>query len=139
MSNHVIPTTYFWDAIEAFSFNYVFYTYTKREVNALGKVIKKYDKSTIRGSLQAESGFTKQRDKSGSTVSATFKFYCKSIYRVNVDDFIQMPNGQFLICTGVTEPYDEYGVRAASFSMTDLSNHKDLQEYIDFLEGKKLL
>jgi hypothetical protein len=139
MNQHSIDTKYFWDAIEYFSFDYEFYTMTGVSVDKLGHVKKAFTKSTIRGSLQSAGGFKKAKDKSGSTVSASFNFYCKSIYRVNVDDFIKTADGQWLICTGVEEPYDEYGVRACSFEMTDLYNHKDLQDYLAYLSGKKTL
>ena len=136
MINHNIDVKYFWDAIEYFSFEYEFYTYSGRKVDALGHVKKTYTKSTIIGSLQSAGGFHKNKNKDGSTVSASFNFYCKSIYRFSVDDFIKTPQGQWLICVGVSEPYDEYGVRAGQFEMTDLYHHKELSDYLDTLEGK---
>lgn len=134
--DHNIDVKYFWDAIEAFSFNYEFYTYSGRTVDNLGHVIKTFEKSTIRGSLQSDHGYKKTRDKAGSTAEGTFNFYCESIYRFNIDDFIKTPQGQWLICTSVTEPYDEYGVRAGVFVMTDLYHHKQLADYLNTLAGK---
>ena len=134
--NHEIDVKYFWDAIDAFSFDYDFYTYSGRTVDELGHVKKTYEKAVINGSLQANDGYKKSKNKAGSTVTASFNFYCKSLYKFSVDDFIKTEEGQWLICTGVTEPYNEYGVRAGTFEMTDLYHHKELSDYLDTLSGK---
>lgn len=133
---HLNDVRYFWDAIENFSFDYDFYTFSGKSVNDKGKVIKTFTHSTIRGSLQSAGGYKKSKDKSGATVAATFKFYCKSIYKFNIDDFICTQDGQWLICTEVPEPYSEWGVRAGVFEMTDLYHHKDLADYIKTLNGE---
>lgn len=136
---HLNDTKFFWDAIEAFSFDYDFYTNSGRKVDSLGHIRKMYTKKTIRGSLQSSQGYKKSKSVEGATVSATFNFYCKSLYKFDVDDFIKTPQGQWLICVAVTEPYDEYGVRAGTFEMTDLYHHKELLDYINYSEGNKPL
>lgn len=133
---HLNDVRYFWDAIENFSFDYDFYTFSGRSVDEKGKVIKTFTHSTIRGSLQSYGGYAKSKDKSGATTSGTFKFFCKSIYKFNIDDFIRTQDGQWLICVAIDEPYSEWGVRAGSFQMTDLYHHKDLADYIKTLSGE---
>lgn len=133
---HLNDVKYFWDAIEHFSFAHDFYTFSGRTVDERGRVKKSYTHSKIVGSLQSYGGYKKNTDKSGNTVGATFRFFCKSIYKFNVDDFIKTQEGTWLICTEVTEPYSEWGVRAGTFVMTDLYAHKELQDYVNTLEGR---
>lgn len=132
---HLNDVRYFWDAIENFSFDYDFYTYSGRTVDDRGHIKKSFTHSTIRGSLQSSNGYSKTRDKSGATVEGSFNFYCKSIYKFNIDDFIRTQEGQWLICVAVTEPYGEWGVRAGTFVMTDLYHQKELSDYLDTLNG----
>lgn len=135
---HTNDVQYFWDAIEQFSFDYEFYTLSGvTKVDELGNRVLQYTKSTIRGSLQASGGYSKAKDKSGATTSATFKFYCESKYQFHIDDFIKTDGGEWLICTGVDEPYSEWGVRSGTFAMTDLSHHKELAAYVKYLNGEE--
>lgn len=138
MPAHQIPVTWFWDAIDEFELqDYDIYTVTGQTVDDRHMAIKDYTKSVIRGSLQSQSGYRKTKSKEGSTISATFRFYCKSLYHINTDDFIMLKDGTLLICTAVDEPYDEWGVRSATLEMTQLYMHRDLQQYLKRVSGEE--
>lgn len=132
--NHVIDPTYFYDAIEEFSFDYELYVVAGKEINELGKQAIKYCKQTITGSLQSE-GKRRKNSKTGNTDEVSYNFYCKSLYRINIGDFIKYKNN-FLRCTFVQD-YDEYGCREAKLTMVSLSAYNDLAAYIKYLEGVK--
>lgn len=134
--NHVIDPTYFYDAIEEFSFNYDIYVNTGKTVNDLGKRVLTYEKQTIRGSLQ-DQGSRLHRSLDGNTTEHTYNFYCKSLYRINKNDVIAYKNNYYIV-NQVTE-YDEYGVRSAELSTIQLNAYRDLADYIKYLEGDKLV
>ena len=131
--NRLIDTTFFNSIIEVFSFNYTIYSKSGVEINELGIQQIKYDKYNISGSLQSE-GRTVNRSDKGNTQSETYKFYCKSKYRIDVDDVIKYKN-KWLLVNSVQE-YDEYGVRECICELTNLSLHKDLLEYLKYETGQ---
>lgn len=134
--NHVIDPTYFYDAIEEFSFNYTLYVLTNRTINERGKLTATYTTKIVRGSLQSQ-GSQYHKEKSGSTVSQDYKFYCKSLYRINIGDVLEYKNN-YLIVDSVQD-YDEYGCRECSLSLIQLTNYRDLGAYIKYLNGQELV
>ena len=134
--NHVIDPTYFYDAIEEFSFDYVIFIASKKELDARGRRIISYDKQTIRGSLQSQGKIFEQ-SKAGNMTTMRYDFYCKSLYRIDIDDVIYY-KGNFLMCDSVHD-YDEYGVRSATLRLVKLTAYRDLADYVKYLEGQKLI
>lgn len=136
MQNHVIDPTWFYDAIEEFAFNFDWYVEIKRGLDDFGRENITYNKQVIRGSLQSQ-GTSLVQDNRGNTENMQYMFYCKSLYRINVGDFILYKN-RWLHVDGVHD-YDEYGVRNASLTMVNLNNYKDFEEYLKYLNGEKLV
>lgn len=136
MQNHVIDPTFFYEAIEEFAFNYDWYVVKGLTLDDYGRRITQFDKQTIRGSLQSK-GTSLNLKSSGNTETMKYMFYCKSLYRINVGDFIFYKN-RWLHVDRV-EDYDEWGVRNASLTMVNLNNYKDLKEYLDYLNGDKIV
>lgn len=134
--NHVIDPTFFWDAIEEFSFDYKLYVNIGKEVDEAGRRILKYELNTVRGSLQS-NGSSITRSKSGNTNNKSYNFYCKSLYRININDILEYKNN-FYICKTVKD-YDEYGVRDCTLELIQLTQYRDLAAYIKYLEGEKLV
>lgn len=134
--NHLIDPTYFYDAIEEFSFNFTIYINTGKTVDETGRRVLTYDKQTIRGSLQFSSR-NLNRSKQGSMTSQDCNFYCKSLYRISENDVIEYKNDYYIV-NSVTQ-YDEYGVREASLSLIQLTAYRDLADYIKYLKGEKLV
>lgn len=135
--NHVNDPSYFYDAIEMFSFDYTIFVLTSKNVlDDYGRRIEEYTHHTIRGSLQSQ-GTSVNRSKSGNIQSRTYNFYCKSLYRIDIGDIIKY-NHNYLICVNVQD-YDEWGVREATLEMTDLASHRNLADYVNFLEGEKIV
>lgn len=134
--NHIIDPTFFYDAIEMYSFDYDAYIVVNVIRDEYGMQKSQFSKVTIRGSLQTQGLFLNQRS-SGNTVSNQFKFYCKSLYRLQIGDFIQY--GDKLLHVTNMVPYDEYGVREATLEMTQLNEHQDLLEYIKFITGERIV
>lgn len=135
--NHVIDPTYFWDAIEEFTFKYTIYTVTDdTDVDDYGNVITKYDMQTIAGSLQSD-GTQEHQSKTGNTQVRKYRFYCKSLYRINIGDIIEY-KGNYLRVNFVQD-YDEYGVREAKLTMIKLASYRDFADYIKYLNGRKLV
>ena len=135
--NHVIDPKWFWDAIDEFEFGYDWYPQLKSTVNDLGMRVSTFDKKEIRGSLQTQGSGLRQSVSQFNTVELKYDFYCKSIYRLCVGDFISY-KGRWLHCDGVWD-YDEYGVRHASLTMVNLNDFKDFKEYLKYLEGSKII
>lgn len=136
-TNHLIDPTFFFDAIDEFSFDYNIYVVNKHdEPDENGNTVLTYDKRIIRGSLQINSK-NESMSKTGTTVSSTYMFYCKSKYRIDIGDIIEY-NNDFLRCNAV-HPYDEFGVREASLTMIQLSAYRDFADYIKYLRGVKLI
>lgn len=134
--NHVIDPTFFYDAIEEFSFNYDIYVIVKKGLNEAGKTAITFDKQIIRGSLQSQSAVLVQSE-TGNMTTMRYDFYCKSLYRINIGDVIVYKN-RYLLCKEVRD-YDEYGVRSASLEQIQLSSYRDLRDYIRYLNGEVLV
>lgn len=136
-TNHLVDPTFFFDAIEEFSFTYNIYVAVDNdEIDEYGNRIWKYKKNSIRGSLQSR-GIAIERSKTGNTHDVRYSFYCKSLYRINIDDIIEY-KGNYLQVQSVQD-YDEYGCRQAELKMTSLTAHRDLADYIKYLSGEKLI
>lgn len=134
--SHIIDPTFFFDVIDEFSFTYPIYVVNKNGVDEYGNTKLTYSKTTISGSLQIQTKREKQ-SKDGNTDEVHYKFYCKSLYRIDVGDIIEY-NGNFLRCNEVL-PYDEYGCRKASLTMISLAAYRDFADYIKYLRGEKLI
>ena len=133
LQNHVIDPTYFYDAIEQFAFNYDWYVQNGTEIDDLGRRKASFQKLKIRGSLQPQ-GTNLNQSTSGNTENLKYNFYCKSLYRINVGDFIFYKN-RFLHVDGFRD-YDEWGVREAYLTMINLNNYHDFKEYLKYLDGE---
>lgn len=136
MQNHVIDPTYFYDAIEEFAFNYDWYVEAGVTINDLGRRITRFDKKTIRGSLQSQ-GTSLQQSFNGNTENMSYKFYCKSLYRISKGDFVHYKN-RWLMVVGVDD-FDEWGVRSATLNMVNLNNYHDFEEYLKYMNGEKVV
>lgn len=134
--NHVIDPTYFWDAVEEFSFDYDIYVVVGKKTNSIGKRVLQYQLQTIRGSLQSQ-GSRINRSLEGSTTEKEYNFYCKSLYRIKKNDVIAYKNDYYIV-NGIKD-YDEYGVRSANLSLIKLKQYDDLAEYIKYLKGETLV
>ena len=131
--NHLIDPSYFYDAIEEFTFDYDIYVQTSETLNAYYRKAYTYEKQTIRGSLQTQ-GLSLHQSKSGNTETNEYNFYCKSLYRIKIGDFICYKE-QWLHVDSVHE-YDEWGVREAHLTMVQLTSYNDLAEYVKYLKGE---
>lgn len=134
--NHVIDPQFFYELINRFSFDYDIYVRVKQDVDDAGYQTQTYSKQTISGSLQVGEVKRSVR-KEGSTDSVEYDFYCKSLYRIQIGDFINY-NNTWMICDAV-QAYDEYGVRQAHLKVIQLSMYSDLQAYVKFLQGKEIV
>lgn len=136
LQNHVIDPTYFYDAIEEFAFDYNLYVNTQKTVDDYGRRVLGYTLEKIRGSLQSGGSYVR-RSKDGNTDEKTYDFYCKSLYRINKNDILEYKN-EFFIVTKVQD-YDEYGVRSATLHNIQLTQYRDLADYIKYLKGESLI
>jgi len=134
--NHIIDPTYFNDLINMFGFNYDAYIVVGIERDDYGIQKSKFNKMNIFGSLQTQ-GLRKVQRNDGNYTVESYKFYCSSLYRLNEGDFIQYQN-KLLHITAVFS-YDEYGVREVDLERTQLDNHRDLQEFVKFISGDKIV
>ena len=134
--NHVIDPTFFYDAIEEFSFDYDIFVVIGKKTNNVGKKVLQYEKQTIRGSLQSQ-GSRIIRSKEGGMVEKAYNFYCKSLYRIKKNDVIHYKKDYYIV-NGVHD-YDEYGVRSAELSLIKLTQYDDLAEYVKYLKGEMLV
>lgn len=134
--NHVVDPNYFNDAIEEFAFDFDWYVKSGQTVDSLGKIVNKFDKKVIRGSLQSHGTSLKQ-NLSLNSEDMEYRFYCRSIFRINIGDFIFYKN-RWLHVESVRD-YDEWGVRSAALRMINLVNYKDFSEYLQYLNGEKLV
>ena len=135
MQNHVIDPTYFYDCVEEFSFDYNIYVVEKKEIDASGNVKRTYSKNVIRGSLQSQ-GVELRQSKDGNTKEMRYNFYCKSLYRIDIGDIIEYKN-RYLRVESVKD-FDEYGVRECSLRIVQLTQYRDLADYIKYLQGEKI-
>ena len=85
--NHLIDPSYFYDAIEEFAFDYDIYVKTGEVQDEYFRAKMTFEKKTIRGSLQTQ-GLSLNQTKTGNTQTNEYNFYCKSLYRINIGDFI---------------------------------------------------
>ena len=134
--NHLVDPSYFYDAIEEFAFDYDIYVLTGETQDEYFRTKMSFEKKTIRGSLQTQ-GLTLQQNKNGNIQTNEYNFYCKSLYRINIGDFI-FYKGQWLHVDSVHE-YDEWGVREAHLTMVQLSSYKDLEEYVKYINGEMIV
>lgn len=134
--NHVVDPTYFYDAIEQFRFTFDWFVETERQVDEYGRLTYGYTKMEIDGSLQSQ-GVSLRQKKEGNTNEMKYKFYCKSLYRIKIGDFILYKNRWLHV--DEVQDYDEYGVRECSLTMVQLTNYNDLYEYVKYLEGEILV
>ncbi len=136
MRHHVIDPTFFLDAISMYGTNYDAYLVSGVEMNEYGMQKSKFEKVEVFGSLQTQGTRLIQKT-SGNVVSNQFKFYCSSLYRLRIGDFIV--HGANLLHVIDMQPYDEYGVRECTLEMTQLNEHQDLHEFIRFLNGDEIV
>lgn len=136
MNNHVLNPTFFYPAIELFSFNYTAFIKNGQTLDEEGNRHDRFQQVTIRGSLQSQ-GSRKQYKTDGNSYEKSYRFYCKSLYRIDKDDFIRYKH-QWLKVTDVTD-IDEYGCRECSLSEVMITGYKDLDEYNDYIEGVELV
>ena len=134
--NHLIDPHFFYDAIEEFAFDYDIYVQVDETTDEYYRKKYIFEKKTIRGSLQTQ-GLSLNLSKDGNTMTNEYDFYCKSLYRINIGDFIFYKN-TWLHCNSVHE-YDEWGVREAHLTMVQLSAYKDLEEYVKYINGEKIV
>lgn len=134
--NHLVDPTFFYDAINEFAFNYTIYCVQKNDVDEYGNTKLTYTQSTINGSLQIQQRRERQ-SKSGTTHTVEYRFYCKSLYRIDIGDILEYDN-EYLRVNDV-HPYDEYGVREASLTMIQLAGYRDFADYLKYIKGQKLV
>ena len=134
--NHVIDPTFFYDAINEFSFTFTIYINTGKTVNNVGKRVLTYQQESIVGSLQSK-GLHTHRSIEGNTDTHEYSFYCKSLYRINKNDVLVYKNNYYIVNS--VFDYDEYGVRQADLSLIQLTAYRDLADYIAYLNGDKLV
>lgn len=134
--NHVVDPTYFYDAIEMFAFNFTLYHKTNEEKDENFNVVSTYESTIVRGSLQSQ-GSKVNRSKKGNTNSHDYNFYCKSLYRIHIDDIMEYKNNYYIV--NDVRDYDEWGVRSASLSLITLTEYRDFAEYLKYLEGEMLV
>ena len=134
--NHLVDPTYFYDAIEEFSFNFTIYTVTNKTIDDYGNVKYTYDNAIIRGSLQSD-GTRLMQSQEGNTTVVKYRFYCKSLYRINIGDIIEYKNKYLRV--DFVQDYDEYGVRNCELTMIQLTAYRDLRDYIRYLNGEVLV
>lgn len=134
--NHLVDSSYFYDAIEQFAFDYDIYVKIGETQDEYFRTKMAFEKQTIRGSLQTQ-GLSLRQSKTGNIQENEYSFYCKSLYRINIGDFI-FYKGQWLHVDSVHE-YDEWGVREAHLTMVQLSAYKDLEEYVKYIEGEEIV
>lgn len=136
MQNHVNDPLYFFEAVEEFAFNFVWYSARDIELDDYGRKVTKYDVLEIRGSLQSQGTSLKQ-DFGGNTENMRYQFYCMGKYRIHIGDFIVYKH-RYLHVDSVRD-YDEWGVRSCELTMVNLNNYKDLQEAVKYLNGESVV
>ena len=137
MENLLIDPTFFDDVINEFAFEYDWYVVNGFDIDDLGRKLNKFDQKKIVGSLQPQSSSLNQSTERGQSVSFKYNFYCKSLYRIDIGDFIFYKN-RFLHVDGVTD-LDEFGVRSCTLTMINLNDYKDFKAYISYLNGETIV
>lgn len=136
--NHVIDPTFFYDAIEEFAFNYTIYY--KNEGDTLddyGRAIPNYKKDIIRGSFQTHGNDISRNISKGNTQSERVSFYCKSLYRIHINDIVER-YGNYYIVNSIHN-YDEWGVREATLSVMTIQENRDFQEWLKYQTGGSIV
>ena len=131
--NHVIDPTFFFDAILEFAFDYDWYPIKEKGLDDMKRQVVTYDHQTINGSLQPQAGNIDFKP-AGNTVNLVYKFYCKSLYRIHIGDFIHYKDRYLYV--NETQDYDEWGVREATLTMANLTDYRDFREYLKYLQGE---
>lgn len=134
--NHVIDPTYFLDAIEEFAFDYDWYPILKTEMDEMKRIVTRFDHKIIHGSLQPQASSIEFR-QSGNTQTLKYKFYCSSLYRIREGDFIHYEHRYLHV--DEFQDYDQWGVREVTLTSVNLTNYRDFQEYLQYLEGEKTI
>lgn len=135
-TNHLIDPTYFFDAIDEFAFEYTAYIYSNTGVDEYGNTKRSFTKQQIFGSLQIQNK-AERKSKAGNTADVIYRFYSKSLYRLNIGDVIEY-DGMYLRVNDV-KPYNEFGVREVGLVMIQLSAYRDFAEYIKVVKGEQLI
>ncbi len=134
--NHLVDPTFFDDAIMEFTFIYDWYVEIDKSTDSHFRLTHTFNKTIIKGSLQSDGKSISQSNK-GNTVKMTYKFYCKSLYRIKIGDFINYKDKWLYV--NQVQDYDEWGVRECELEMIQLSDNKDLLEYVKYLNGEILV
>ena len=137
MPNRLVDPTWFFDAIDEFEFAYDWYANNGYTMDDMGRRKLTYSKQVIRGSLQPRTSTKNYNFQNGNTTNFQYDFYCKGFYRINIDDFICYKD-RWLKVDGIHD-YDEWGVRQCSLVMVDLNTYKDLKDFVDYLNGDKVI
>lgn len=133
---HVIDPSYFDDAIAEFATYYDWYPQTGKTTDDLGRRHTSFDHQQIYCSLQPSESSLNQKN-TGNITSKTYNLYCKSIYRVEIGDFVKFGN-DWLHVDGV-QNYDLWGVRQAKLTMVNLNSYVDFRDYIRYLDGELIV
>ena len=136
--NHVIDPTFFNDAIAEFGFYYDWYIQDSISLDELRCLKTTYKKLEIYGSLQTQGSSLNFRTD-GNTEKNKYNFYCSSLYRIKIGDFIYDNNLKKWLHVDSVHEYDEWGVRSCTLTMIELMNYKDLEESVRFLEGEEFI
>lgn len=135
LQNHVIDPTFFYDAILEFAFDYDWYVLTGYDLDDMKRRVAKFDHLIINGSLQPQSGNIDFRE-SGNTHNLKYNFYCKSLYRIDLGDFIYDKKKKRYLHVDEKHDYDEWGVRRVTLTMVNLTDYRDFEAYLKYLNGE---
>ena len=105
------------------------------DVDDLGRQVTKFSKNKIRGSLQSQ-GTSLSQSAERTTETMRYEFYCKSLYRIYVGDFIRYKD-RWLHVDSVND-YDEYKLKDAVYQKTILGKN-EFDFYRDIDKAKKKL
>ena len=134
--NHVIDPTFFYDAIDMFSFNYTIYVVTGKTIDNAGKTVTTYTTKTIPGSLQSQ-GTQLEQALEGNTTTIEYNFFCKSLYRINIGDVIVYKDNYLMVDS--VRDFDEWGCRSCTLKQIRLTAYRDLAEYVAYVTGQKIV
>ena len=131
--NHVLDPTFFWDAIRLVGeFAFDAYIVVGEDEDDTGRIRYTFEKKRIKGSLQSQGDKLVQK-KEGNYHEYRYEFYCRSLYRIKIGDFLHYKN-RWLHVDEVHD-FDEYGVRWVSAVMVELTTYRDLEEYVKYING----
>lgn len=130
---HVIDPTFFYDAIALFNMSVDWFSENEKTIDKYGELSTTYEHRIIQGSLQSQ-GTSLNFGADGNTEDMKYEFYCKSLYRIKIGDFLFYKN-RWLHVESVRD-FDEWGVRSAVLKMVNLTNYKDLEETVKYLKGE---